>query len=61
MGLRLPTVLSPIASYMHVVKTGNLLFLAGKGPQQANGEYIKGKLGTTLTTKQGMRKQNLLR
>lgn len=53
LGIQLPNIPAPIASYVHVVKTGNLLFLAGKGPQQQNGEYIKGKLGTTLTIEQG--------
>jgi enamine deaminase RidA (YjgF/YER057c/UK114 family) len=53
LGIQLPKIPSPIASYVHVVRTGNLLFLAGKGPQQANGEYIKGKLGSSLTAEQG--------
>ncbi|RYZ57061.1 MAG: RidA family protein [Chitinophagaceae bacterium] len=53
LGIELPTLPEPIASYVHVVKTGNLLFLSGKGPQQANGEYIKGKLGKDLSTQQG--------
>ena len=53
LGIQLPKLPSPIASYVHVVRSGNLLFLAGKGPQKGDGEYIKGKLGTTLTTEQG--------
>jgi enamine deaminase RidA (YjgF/YER057c/UK114 family) len=53
LGIQLPKIPSPIASYVHVVRSGNLLFLAGKGPQKGDGEYIKGKLGTTLTTEQG--------
>jgi enamine deaminase RidA (YjgF/YER057c/UK114 family) len=51
--IQLPAIPDPIASYVHVVRTGNLLFLAGKGPQQANGSYITGKLGKDLTTDQG--------
>ncbi|SDT24300.1 Enamine deaminase RidA, house cleaning of reactive enamine intermediates, YjgF/YER057c/UK114 family [Maribacter dokdonensis] len=43
----------PIANYQHVVRAGNLLFLAGKGPKQANGEYMIGKLGDSLTVEQG--------
>ena len=43
----------PIASYVHVVRVGNLFFLSGKGPQQPGGEYIKGKLGADLTIEQG--------
>lgn len=44
---------SPVANYVNVVRTGNLLFLAGKGPTQANGELITGKLGGDLTVDQG--------
>ena len=43
----------PVANYVHAVRTGNLLFLAGKGPKQANGENIIGKLGDSLTIDQG--------
>ena len=53
LGIELPPIPSPIASYVNFVKTGNLLFLAGKGPQNAAGEYTKGKLGAGLTTEQG--------
>lgn len=44
---------SPVANYVNVVQTGNLLFLAGKGPLQANGENITGKVGSDLTIEQG--------
>ncbi len=53
LGLSLPVIPAPIASYVHYVKTGNLIFLAGKGPQRGAGEYITGKLGAGLTTAQG--------
>jgi enamine deaminase RidA (YjgF/YER057c/UK114 family) len=35
------------------VRTGNLLFLAGKGPTQADGKYVTGKLGKDFTIEQG--------
>lgn len=44
---------TPIANYVHAVRTGNLIFLAGKGPKQANGENIVGKLGAELTIEEG--------
>lgn len=53
LNIKLPTLSSPIASYVHVVRSGNLLFLAGKGPQQPGGDYIKGRLGTDLSAEQG--------
>ncbi|WP_324024327.1 RidA family protein [Maribacter sp. BPC-D8] len=43
----------PVANYVHAVRTDNLMFLAGKGPKQANGENIIGKLGDSLTIEQG--------
>ena len=43
----------PVANYVHAVKSGNLLFLAGKGPKQANGENIVGKLGEDLNIDEG--------
>ena len=42
-----------MANYVNVVQTGNLIFLAGKGPIQNNGEYITGKLGADLTIERG--------
>jgi enamine deaminase RidA (YjgF/YER057c/UK114 family) len=43
----------PVANYVHAVRAGNLLFLAGKGPKQANGENIVGKLGAALSVEEG--------
>lgn len=53
LGIELPTAASPVANYVNAVRTGNLLFLAGKGPKDANGEYVKGKVGQDLTIEQG--------
>lgn len=44
---------TPVANYVHAVRSGNLLFLAGKGPKQANGENITGKVGADLDIEQG--------
>ena len=44
---------TPAANYLHAVRSGNLLFLAGKGPKQANGENITGKLGEELSLEEG--------
>lgn len=51
--IELPAVGKPIANYVHVVKSGNLLFLAGKGPSDAQGVFITGKVGKDLTIEQG--------
>jgi enamine deaminase RidA (YjgF/YER057c/UK114 family) len=52
-GLELPAIPAPVANYVNVVRSGNLLFLAGKGPLQKDGKYITGKLGKDLNIEQG--------
>ena len=51
--IELPVISKPIANYVHVVRSGNLLFLAGKGPSNPQGVYITGKVGKDLTLEQG--------
>ncbi|NHF60529.1 RidA family protein [Flavobacteriaceae bacterium TP-CH-4] len=53
LGIELQTPSTPVANYVHAVRTGNLLFLAGKGPKKADGENIVGKLGADLSLEQG--------
>jgi enamine deaminase RidA (YjgF/YER057c/UK114 family) len=52
-GIVLTTPSAPVANYVNVVRTGNLLFLAGKGPTRPDGTQITGKLGKDLTVPQG--------
>jgi enamine deaminase RidA (YjgF/YER057c/UK114 family) len=44
---------SPVANYVNAVRVGNLLYLAGKGPQKADNTYVTGKVGRDLTIEQG--------
>lgn len=53
LGIELPTAAQPVANYVNIVQTGNLLFLAGKGPSLPEGGYITGKLGRDLTIEEG--------
>src|SRR6187399_310723 len=53
LGLTLPAVPSPAANYVNVVRTGNLLYLAGKGPTLPDGKFMTGKLGEDLDIQQG--------
>ncbi|MEN0047593.1 MAG: RidA family protein [Bacteroidota bacterium] len=53
LNIELPEVSPPVANYVNAVRTGNLIFLAGKGPKKADDTYIKGKLGADLTEKEG--------
>lgn len=53
LGIELKTPSTPVANYVHAVRTGNLLFLAGKGPKKSDGKNIVGKLGADLTIEEG--------
>jgi enamine deaminase RidA (YjgF/YER057c/UK114 family) len=53
LGIELPPVSSPIATYVNAVCTGNLLFLSGKGPTAADGSQARGKVGENVTVEQG--------
>jgi len=44
---------SPVANYVNAVRTGNLLYLAGKGPLKTDNTYVTGKVGKDLTIEQG--------
>ena len=50
LGLELGKVSAPVANYVNAVRTGNLLFLAGKGPRpDASGKRPSGKVGRDYT------------
>lgn len=53
LGIELPAPPSPVANYVNGVQTGNLIYLAGKGPRRADGTEIHGKLGADLTIEEG--------
>ena len=53
LGIILNAPSAPVANYVNAVRTGNLIFLAGKGPRKADGENITGKLGADLTIDEG--------
>ena len=47
-GLELPPVSRPVANYVPAVRSGNLLFLAGQVPRDADGRLLAGKVGDTM-------------
>ncbi len=53
LNLTLPTAPTPIANYVPSVRTGNLVFLAGAGPQTHDGTYLSGRLGENYTVEDG--------
>jgi enamine deaminase RidA (YjgF/YER057c/UK114 family) len=52
LGIELPTATNPVANYVNAVRTGNLLYLAGKGPGLPGRPLPTGKVGRDLTIEQ---------
>ena len=53
LGIDPGAVSAPVANYVNAVRTGNLLFLAGKGPRAGkDGKRPKGKVGREYTVEQ---------
>ncbi len=53
LGIILPAPPAPVANYVNGVRSGNLIFLAGKGPRYLDGTEITGKLGAGITIEKG--------
>lgn len=53
LGIDLPPVTPPVANYVNAVRSGKLLFLAGKGPSAVDDLRPMGKLGKDFTIEQG--------
>jgi enamine deaminase RidA (YjgF/YER057c/UK114 family) len=50
----------PVANYVHAVRSGNLIFMAGKGPKNEDGTNVTGKVGIDLTIEQGYQAARLV-
>lgn len=44
---------APLANYVKTVRVGNLVFLAGHGPDKPDGSRVTGRLGADLSLEQG--------
>ena len=53
LGIELPQAPPPVANYVNAVRSGNLLFLSGKGPSAVDGLRPSGKLGREFNLEQG--------
>lgn len=49
----LPQPSAPVANYVNAVRTGNLIYLSGKGPNLPDGKSITGKVGQDLSIEEG--------
>ena len=54
LGITLPDSPAPVANYVPVVRTGNLIYLPGVGPTaKSDGSEYKGKLGDSVSVDEG--------
>ena len=53
LGIELAPAIGPLANYVNAVRTGNLLYLAGKGPGLPGQPMPSGKVGRDFTIEQG--------
>ena len=53
LGIAVPAVSGPIGNYVHAKRTGNLLYLSGKGPPEVDGRMPRGKLGAGMSIEEG--------
>jgi enamine deaminase RidA (YjgF/YER057c/UK114 family) len=53
--ITLPVLKPPLGTYVHAKQAGNLLFLAGKGPFDAQGNMPTGKVGGTINIEEAYR------
>lgn len=52
---------APVANYVNAVRTGNLVYLAGQGPRQEDGQFAYiGKLGRDLDVEAGRKSAELV-
>jgi len=60
LGLVLPELPKPVANYLPYRLAGNILYLAGQGPRDANGRQLTGKLGADVSVDEGYRRARLV-
>jgi enamine deaminase RidA (YjgF/YER057c/UK114 family) len=53
LGVSLPQVVAPLASYVPAVRTGNLVYTAGQLPMEAGKLARTGKVGAEITPEEG--------
>jgi enamine deaminase RidA (YjgF/YER057c/UK114 family) len=53
LGIELAPAIGPLANYVNAVRTGSLLYLAGKGPGLPGQPMPSGKVGRDFTIEQG--------
>ena len=60
LGIELPTPMSPAGLYRSAVRVGDLIFLSGAAPMQADGTFVTGKVGDTIDLATGRQAARLV-
>jgi enamine deaminase RidA (YjgF/YER057c/UK114 family) len=53
LNITIPATRPPVANFLPAVQTGNLVFVSGHGPYEADGKLVVGKVGAELTVEEG--------
>ena len=59
LGIELPPLLAPMGTYVPFVISGNMLYLAGQGPKEPDGDWLRGRVGETVTVEDAYRHARL--
>ena len=59
LNISLPKAPDPVGAYVAYKKVGNLLFISGQLPIDAQGNIIKGKIGKDLSLEDGQKASKL--
>ncbi|MEM0939419.1 MAG: RidA family protein [Bacteroidota bacterium] len=60
LGIVLKEPTAPVANYVNSVRSGSLIFMAGKGPTRADGTLVTGKVGADLSVEEGYQAARLV-
>lgn len=60
LGIVLPKVPAPVANYLPYRVAGNLLFLAGQGPRDDNGNLLSGKVGGDVSVDEAYKRARII-
>ena len=52
LGIELKSPPTPVANYIPVQQTGNLIYLSGQGPRDESGIFITGKVGSDISAEE---------
>lgn len=60
LGLELKDPAVPVANYVHAVRTGNLVFMSGKGPRKPDNSFVTGKVDSEVSVEEGYQAARLV-